>query len=213
MKFDFDPALHVYRLDGRPIPSTTQVLGAVGLSPDFSKVNRSVLEHRRQLGSALSVCLQFLQQGDLDSNTIDPEVAPLLEAHKLFVADTGFRPDPDGIELRRWPTVRGMAWGMCLDVKGLREKEPWILDWKISEGTPKYAWAIQTASYEMGIPAPLVPPFRYRRATVQLFENGRYNLKEWDCKGDRDEWLWSLWLVYQRINRGEAPWDESGRPA
>lgn len=209
MKGEFIPKSHLYLLDGRPVPSTTQVLSEVGLLPDWSKVNRTVLEHRRQLGTAVSACLHFLQEGDLNMATVDEEVKPMLAAHQLFVKDTGFVPDPGGVEMRMWPTVRGMSWGGTLDCKGrIFKNEPAIIDWKISEGQPEYAWAIQTLSYAMGCDCPLVSPFRYRRFSCQLLGNGRYRLKEWDCAGDKDEWLWALGLVWKRINRGEKPWEE-----
>jgi hypothetical protein len=207
--YTFDAEAHVYAVDGRPVPSVTQVLGAVGLAPDFRMVEPSVLLHRRQLGSALAVCLHYLQQNDLDCATVDDELLPLLDAHQLFVADTGFRADPKGIELRLWPTCNEMTWGGTLDVIGTIERDPWLIDWKITEGAPCYAWAIQTQAYAMGLAAPRVPPFRYRRATVQLCRNGSYKFREWGDEGDRQEWLWALALVYRRLNRGEKIWEEN----
>ena len=203
---EFKPESHLYLFDGRPIPSVTQCLASVGLLPDFRMVKRSVLERKRQIGIALHSCLHYLQQGDLDLTSVDPEVKPRLEAYQLFVQDTGFK--PIGCEFRNWPVVHGMQYGMCADVTGIIKKEPWLIDFKCAEGKPHYGWAIQLQAYSEGIKAPLVPPFRWRRMSLQLLENGKYQKREWDDTGDKQEWISSLYLVYRRINRGETPWIE-----
>ena len=92
MNCTFDSIKHLYCVDGRPVPSCTQVLSAVGILPSFSMVDKVLLERKRQIGVALHAALHYLQQGDLDESTVDERVKPRLDAYRLFVADTGFNP-------------------------------------------------------------------------------------------------------------------------
>jgi hypothetical protein len=200
----FDTENHIYRVDERLVPSVTQILGAVGILPDFSRIDRAVLERKRKIGVALHACLHFLQEGDLDLSTVDDEVRPRLEAYELFVSDTGFK--PLDCELRMWPTVNGMRYGGCADVIGELRNEPALVDFKTTSGTPSAAWGCQTAAYSHGLKAPLRPPFHYRRFSLQLFETGRYSLHEWSDKGDFQTFTLALALCYWKINKGEFPW-------
>lgn len=212
MKCHFDPEKHLYAVDGRPIPSVSQVLAAVGLIPDFRTVGRAVLERKRQIGSALHTALHFLQEGDLDMDSVDPDVRPYLDGYRLFVADTEFQAEE--CELRRWPILKRMQYGMTADVVGtIRAKsvalieEPWLIDFKTSEAVYQ-GWPIQLEAYESGLKVPTKPPFHYRRASLQLFASGRYKLTEWTDRQDQSEWAAALYLVYRRMSRGFEPWKE-----
>jgi len=207
MNCTFDAALHAYYVDGRRVPSVTGVLAAVGISTDFSRINQAVLEHKRQLGAALHACLDYQHDDDLDETTVDEEVRPLLDSYKLFMTDTGFKALDH--ELRRWPELNGMRYGMTADVIGAMGGEPWLIDFKTSAGAPSPGWAIQLAGYEAGLQRPVIPPFRWRRMSLQLLPEGRYYKKEWTDPLDRQEWISALYLVYRRINRGEPPWEDS----
>lgn len=206
MKCEFDSIKHLYTVDGRPTPSVTQVLSAVGILQNFAMVDKIVLERKRQIGVALHACLHYLQEGQLDHRTVDEKVKPRLDAYQLFVADTGFI--PKSCELRKFPEVNGMRFGMTLDVIGTIKGQPYIVDFKSADGSPSKGWAIQLAAYETGIDRPLVPPFRWRRLSLQLKKNGRYNKVEWDDSGDAQEWKTALYLVYRRMARGYKPWEE-----
>ena len=204
--FTFDAKSHTYVLDGRKVPSVTQCLRAVGISPDYSRVEPGVLERKRLLGSAVSSCLHYLRQNDLDPESIAPEVGPYLEAHGLFMRDRRFKVLT--VEEPHVAFLGGLPYGMKADATGLMDGEPWVIDDKIIEGSPIPAWGVQTAAYENGLSKPLIPPFHYRRASLQLFSNGKYFFKEWDDPGDLEEFKAALFLTWRRINRGEEPWKE-----
>ena len=203
----FDNSEHRYFIGGSPIPSVTQVLRATGILPDYRMVKREVLEQKRQLGTALHECLHFLQEGDLDESTIDEEVRPRLDAYQQFVADHDFKPLE--CELRMWVTLNGMVYGGCPDVTGMIKAEPWVIDFKSTSGSPLPGWAIQLEAYSAGLKPPLVPPFKWKRMSLQLLEDGKYAKKVWDDPLDRQEWLSALYLVTRRMERGFKPWEES----
>ena len=203
-KQSFSEAGHVYRLDGRRVPSVTDVLRATGISPDYSRVEPVTLENKRLLGTAVDAALVYLQEGDLDPDSVDPGILPRIEAFQLFCKDFDFKPVK--IHLRMWPVLRGMHYGGQLDVIGLAKYTLLLLDFKCVEGPPEPAWGCQTAAYAHGAPPVLEAPFRYQRASLQLKENGRYHYKEWNDPGDIQEFEWALGLVWKRLNRGEDIW-------
>ena len=207
-RFEFDSNSHLYTVNGRPVVSVTQCLSAVGILPSFSMVDKVLLERKRQIGVALHAALHYLQQGDLDESTVDERVKPRLDAYRLFVADTGF--NPIDCELRIWPTVAGMQYAGTLDVTGTIKGQPYLVDFKSNDWTPSPGWAIQLSAYESGLPRPLVPPFRWRRMTLQLKKTGNYAKTEWTDSGDAQEWRSALYLVYRRMSRGSKPWEEKG---
>ncbi|HVN82264.1 MAG TPA: hypothetical protein VMW38_24985 [Terriglobia bacterium] len=202
----FDSQRHIYYFDGRPLVSVTQVLSATGILPSFAFVDKVMLERKRQIGGALHAALHYLQQGDLDENTVDERVKPRLDAYRLFVSDTSFK--PIDCELRMYPTVAGMQYGMTLDVTGTIKSQPYLIDFKSADGSVEKGWSIQLAAYEAGIPRPLVPPFRWRRLSLQLKKTGTYAKTEWTDPGDTQEWKSALYLVYRRMARGSKPWEE-----
>jgi hypothetical protein len=205
-KDSFDAEKHVYRSGRLTIPSVTQTLAEVGIAPDLRRVPPDVLAHKRRLGTYMHQALQFLLEGDLDEGSVDMELAPYLDAFRLFQKDHGFKPTT--VEDARFPSLDRMPYGMRADVTGTMRGEPWLLDFKSTIGNPCYSWAIQLAAYAHGLPAPLIAPFRYHRASLQLLESGRYKLKEWkDTEGDIDEFRAALYLTWRRINRGEKPWE------
>ena len=133
MNCTFDPIGHLYTIDGRPVPSVTQVLSSTGILPSFSMVDKVLLERKRQIGVALHAALHYLQQGDLDESTVDERVKPRLDAYRLFVAETGFK--PIDCELRIWPTVAGMQYAGTLDVTGTIKGRTMVSGFQVAEGT------------------------------------------------------------------------------
>lgn len=74
--------------DGPIVPGVTSVLSATGLSDDYRKVPREVLEHARRRGTAVHEAAWFSEEGDLGS--LDPEVEPFLRQWDRFCAESGW---------------------------------------------------------------------------------------------------------------------------
>jgi hypothetical protein len=85
MALDFDEASHTYRLDGRPVPSVTQVLDPLmvwdGIPPD-------VLELARVRGGYVHEACDLLDRGQLDWATLDPALVPYVEGYQNWLADS-----------------------------------------------------------------------------------------------------------------------------
>lgn len=84
---EFDVDSHVYRLNGRVIPSTTQVLSAMGASPGFAFLSDDELEFYRSRGKAVHRMVELSVSGTLDHRTISHEVKPYLPGWEAFQHD------------------------------------------------------------------------------------------------------------------------------
>src|SRR5215471_15111903 len=89
--FTFDPERHLYMVEGRPVPSVTQVLHSAGLAADYSMVRPDVLERKRIIGEYVHKATQYLDEGCLDLKTVDPELQPYLAAYQRFLEESAFR--------------------------------------------------------------------------------------------------------------------------
>lgn len=78
--------VHRYWLDGRELFGVTRVLELTGLS-DFSAPHFT--EFVRDRGAHVAAAVHFDNQGDLDLDTLDPQLVPYVEAHRLFLSDYG----------------------------------------------------------------------------------------------------------------------------
>lgn len=86
MSFAFDQATHTYTLDGRRLPSVTQVLSPL---EDFSMVPRDVLEAAREFGQHVHEACDLFDRGELDWLALDPALVPYVEAWRQFILDSG----------------------------------------------------------------------------------------------------------------------------
>lgn len=77
MNLTFDEATHVYQIDGRTVPSVTQVIWAI--FPSW-RVSQWHLDR----GTATHKACELYDLGTLDLTTVDPEVEPRLEAWIKF---------------------------------------------------------------------------------------------------------------------------------
>lgn len=86
MKLEFDAASHTYHVNGRRVPSVTEVLSPL---EDFSRVPRDVLEAAREFGSHVHEACDLYNRGELDWLSLDPSLAPYVEGWRQFLEETG----------------------------------------------------------------------------------------------------------------------------
>lgn len=139
MLLTFDPAEHVYHLDGRKIPGVTEVLDQL---VDFRFVKAADLERARQLGRAVHVACEIEDNGQvIDPKTLAPVVVPYLEAYRKFLAEV--KPEWRGIEEKVCHEMHRYAG--TLDRRGFVFKRRSVLD--IKSGVESPTVALQTAAY------------------------------------------------------------------
>jgi hypothetical protein len=139
------------------------VLHAAGLGADYSRVPAEVLEHKRVLGQYVHQVTQYLDDGCLDLASVDPKLEPYLAAYERFRRESGFQPQL--IEHRVVGSIGGMLCGGTVDRVGTMNGQLWIIDLKCVDRLYP-GFAVQTAGYELLLPKPLSPPFKYTRAVL-----------------------------------------------
>lgn len=85
----FHPVSHTYTLDGRRVPSVTQVLKPLHC---LDHIPPAVLERKARLGTAVHRACELHLLGTLDESTVSPEVAPYFMQFLRFLDESGFEP-------------------------------------------------------------------------------------------------------------------------
>jgi hypothetical protein len=204
--FSFCEATHLYRVkdpfDGRFIepPSVTQLLDRAGLAMNYSAVPSRILERKRTIGAYVHKAAHYIQEDALDPQTVDPQIMPYLSGYLAFLKDSGF--EVKWAERRIVGCWNSLWWAGTLDVDGIWEGNPWILDLKCTAALyPSHT--IQTAGYELALPKPIKPPFHYNRGTLHLRPDGTYAApKRHADPTDREVFLLALQLEWEKRRRG-----------
>ena len=175
--FEFDPVAHRYTLDGRVLPSVTQILRGLD---DFSKVPARVLERARDRGSRVHAACNLDVLGTLDEATVDDEVAPYLAQFRRFLRESGFQPTLS--ECRVYDET--LWYAGTLDIFG---DLPGCIDVQIDikSGAIPCSVGPQTAAYACGLYKRAGIKTR-RRYTLKL-EAGKYSLILLDSLADMDK--------------------------
>lgn len=85
-KIDFDPGSHIYRVDGRVLPSVTQILRLSGVSACWNSGNS---DYFLSLGRSVHAACAYNDEGSLDESSVPDNVLPYLEGWRRFLADSG----------------------------------------------------------------------------------------------------------------------------
>jgi hypothetical protein len=165
---NFDEASHTYTVEGRKLPSVTQVLLAERLIDD-----RWFTEWARERGSAVHLACQMVAEGDLDETSLDPRIAGYVDAYRLFLAETGF--DPHHLEVTVVSKSDGYA-GRFDQAGTDRLDRLGIIDLKT--GAPNRATGVQLSAYSRA----WYEESKYNAEFlwgVHLQENGRYKIEDY----------------------------------
>jgi hypothetical protein len=207
----FDPATHVYEIDGVVVPSVTQVLTEERFI-DFSMVPDATLEQAQARGTYVHSVLHFYLEGDFDIEDCDPRYRGYVDSALEYLARLKKRPlrDDDGqviaVEHRFWHRQRMFAgqidylgWDADLVLS--------IDDWKTGEPSDVAA-PLQTAAYACGVRDYLLPTLTaaakdqtIRRRAVKLFRDGKPGRPEiYDDPRDLAMFFNALTCVHYRRN-------------
>jgi RecB family exonuclease len=161
----FDEEKHEYRLDGRVIPSVTQVLKAAGMIDD-----QWFDEWSRERGKAVHKATELNDRGELDESTIDPRIAGYLDAWRRFIFETGWKSN----EIEKLVFSRFAWFAGTLDRIGRFPTDRGLSIVDIKTGTPTRADQLQVAAYEKAYNS-MDDGIRCGRSmAVYLRENGTY---------------------------------------
>jgi len=134
---ELDEELHAYTLGGDPVPSVTQVIQRAGLVD-----TRFYSDAARDRGRAVHAAAHFLAEGDLDPESVHPDLQGYLDAAERFRAETGITPYLMEGSLGH-PDLR---YAGTFDLIGLRANGEIVLaDYKTGGSHPTHA--VQLAAY------------------------------------------------------------------
>ncbi len=161
-KLEFNEAEHIYKLDGRVIPSVTDALSLVD--------DRRKDPYYLQRGRFIHLACELWDKGELDESTIDPEILPRLEAWKLFRKEIGFIPS----RIEEFYVHPVYLYGFKFDRTGPLNRREVLIDLKSS---PHRCDELQGAAYWAGLEAQTPPILTKDIFDIYLKDNGRYDLR------------------------------------
>lgn len=140
----FDEPTHTYRVDGRVVPSVTQILSRV--FPDvYSGIPEEVLNEKSAIGTAVHRAIELEILGRLDYDTLHESVRPYFDSWLLWWSQLDVKdPTPE----RKFYSTAGYAG--TVDFQGKFGGSKWVIDWKTtSSEMPTHR--VQVAGYAFGV--------------------------------------------------------------
>ena len=153
----FDEATHTYTVDGKAVPSVTQVLAILN---DYSGVPAGILERAKMFGSAVHRMIELDVAGTLDHAKLDPALIPWLAQWHEACSDAEIKVTQTE-RMVYHPTLR---YAGRVDIIGSVHGDPAILDLKTGTTIPStvgaQTWAYREAAY-YGVTRKETRPHRY----------------------------------------------------
>lgn len=171
----FDARTHTYMMGGEIVPGVTSVLKPL---IDFSRIPADVLAAKADLGRRIHAATEFDDDGDLDEDSVEPDVAPYLAAYRRFRAESG----AVVVANERMVYEPMHRYAGTLDRILQIDRIDWLVDIKSCVTTPMSAGP-QTAAYLRALNDPRVQ----RRAALRLRPDGTYRFEpltspdDWSC--------------------------------
>lgn len=174
--FHFDPATHTYTLDGRRLPSVSEIIAP--LSTEWlAKIPRDVLEQKRAFGTAVHLACELDDLGELDDDATDQDVMVRVSAWRRFKEDTG----AEVLLNERRLYHAGLGFAGTLDRLARLPRlsgGPWLIDLKSGDSHASYG--VQLAAYALLLAENAhdlgVDVSGLNRAVVTLDAGGQYRL-------------------------------------
>ncbi len=135
---------HVYTANGVVLPSVTQVLKLAGIGVYAANVPLANIERAGAIGTAVHEGCQFLDEDDLNFESLDPVVLPYVVAYQRWREE--YLPEWEGIELQiESPELRLAG---TIDRVGKVKGQRYIVDIKTQRVKAKH-WGLQTSGYRL----------------------------------------------------------------
>ena len=156
----FDEAEHAYYLNGRRLPSVTQIIGGV-IPREFH-----ASEWHLNRGSMLHEAIHLHLQGVLDPESVDPLIQPRLDAATKFIKECNVTV----IECEKRVASAWLGYAGTADCIAQIGKDVCLVDWK-STIEPQ-------ADLQLGGYALLLKDHKINKAVaVELRDNGSYSCR------------------------------------
>lgn len=180
MTIAFDEAKHEYTVDGRRIPSVTDICSPI-TDEHYGAINPAILEMASRRGTAVHEATEMI---DLDGEPdIDPEIEPYINAYLDFLLD--YAPQWEFIEHIGYCNYNhDFEFCGTVDRAGMVNGERWILDIKTTASPTKENY-IATCCQTLGYALLLGWDCMCERKILYLKKDGTYRLV--DCNDKENE--------------------------
>lgn len=190
----FEPEGHVYRWNGQPRPSVTQVLTRCH---SFGFLKADVLEAAQDRGTYVHSLCEADDLNDLNEDAErGGEFFGYLLGWRKFVA--AFKPNFAAIEVPMYSTgieIAGTPDRLCGCLESINTNDQWILDIKSSTSKHK-VWGMQLAAYRRIAQDHMGSRWLFaRRASVRLTAEGSFHFDEYASKKDLGAFLGLVQLL------------------
>ena len=171
---------HVYEFEGRIVPSVTQALQLAGLD-DLSRAPRHYVERAGAIGTAVHQACHFLDEDDLDVESLDAKIVGYVLAYQRFKEQRNFEPlviEQRGVSIDPYGCL---PFGFCLDRIGTIGGVEILIE--IKTASRRYDWwRIQTAAYAQAV------NFTGPRFELHLAKTGTFKFNRHAKDSDFTEW-------------------------
>ncbi len=120
----------------------TECLKMCGIGVYPANVPLALIERAGAIGTAVHTACQFLDEGDLDNDTLDQTILPYVVAYQRWREQ--YAPEWEGIELQIESQELRLAG--TIDRVGMIQGERYIVDIKSQKAKAKH-WGLQIAGY------------------------------------------------------------------
>ena len=172
----FEEETHTYRWNGEIVPSVNQILEAEGIRPPYSG-DRWYGER----GTYVHQATALYDRGELDEESLDPQLKGYVEAWKKFREEEGFTPR----HIEEAFCHEGLGFAGTIDRTGvIRRERPIIID--IKTGAFARWMSIQLNAYQILIEG------HGSLLAVRLNRDGTYQMKYYEDEEDTKIFLAAL---------------------
>ena len=195
----FDEATHTYSLDGKKLPSVTEICGLLN---NWGDINPAILMQAARRGTVVHEYCELADYGvDEDGIEVEPYLGGYVIAYMRFLRD--YRPLWEMVEQKVYSEQFGFAG--TLDRFGTIDGKPVLLDIKTSSSVnklQKIIWACQLSAYQLLLAK---EGEDIRRWNLVLKRDGKYQII--DASESEKRYAFSgftlfntLLLIYKIIN-------------
>lgn len=215
LEHTFDEELHLYKVPGQFVLSTSDIISLNGLS-DYNGIPSQVLAHASWRGTQLHKAIQFFEE-DAEAPSMPEEVEPYFRGYLKFKIDYDF--EPIGVLEKQLVYVHEgteQPVGCTIDLRGLVKGHPYILDAKTTAKMygkamkqKCLAWRLQVASYSEATQFDQdwfqnLPAFdgAMGKGIVQVNKEGGYEFHDFSAVDDSLAWDGAVRLAMLKLANG-----------
>lgn len=188
----FDAPSHTYRLDGKVIPSVTQILAPL---IDFSRIPPEVLARKAALGTAVHTACEKVNHGTLDYDGLDDRVRPYVDQYLLFLEQGGF----EVVLTERRVVSRKYRYAGTLDLWGYMNGRATLADIKTTADVYP-VMGLQTAAYELALDEQ--DGMKTEDRVILRLGTDQYRFEPMTARDDRSVFLAALTVAHWRNRNG-----------